>query len=149
VSVFDRDGVTITLDDIIGMVEATAEDAWQVDVVRSEDGSRNCFFGHLHAYASQRAAHLAADSIPPFFRERRPDLTAQDVFASAVWDWFESAYATTYAIYPVNDGQNPSYPQSTPRQRVLAYLRALASGDELTTMEAMDRDLTHDQEVPA
>ena len=137
---FERHGVVVTLDDIIQMVEETAEGAWQVDVVRSTDGARNCFFGHLHAYGTQRAADLTADTIPAFIRQRNPSLSAQDCFASQLWDWFECAYATTYAIYPVNDGTNPDYQQPTPRQRVLAYLRALASGDELTTMQAMDRD---------
>lgn len=41
-------------------------------------------------------------------------------------------------IYPVNDGTNPRYPQETPKQRILAYLRALAAGDELTTEQSME-----------
>ena len=147
---FERHGLTVTLDDIIAMVESTDEDAWQVDVVRSGDGNRNCFFGHLHAYGFQRAAGLTVDIVPQFFRDRAPEVGAQDYFASQLWDWFECAWASTYAIYPVNDGTNPRYPQSTPKQRVLAYLRALAAGDEMTTMESMDAEFAATQEeVPA
>ncbi|SDH37794.1 hypothetical protein [Microbacterium sp. 77mftsu3.1] len=137
-SVFERHGVTITLSDLIEMVEGTPEDAWQVDVVRSEDDSRNCFFGHLYAYAEKQGAHLDVSIIPAIVRERRPELTAAEHLANGVWDWFESEWASTYAIYPVNDGKHPRYPQPTPRQRVLAYLHALAAGDEMTTMQAMD-----------
>ena len=148
-STFERHGITVTLDDIIAMVEGTAEDAWQVDVVRSGDGNRNCFFGHLHAYGTRLAANLPADTVPAFFRERAPEVKAPDYFASQLWDWFECAFASTYAIYPVNDGTNPRYPQPTPKQRVLAYLRALATGDELTTMESMDAEFAATEGVPA
>lgn len=148
-STFERHGITVTLDDIIAMVEGTAEDAWQVDVVRSRDGNRNCFFGHLHAYGTRLAAHLPADTVPAFFRERLPEVNASDYFASQLWDWFECAFASTYAIYPVNDGTNPRYRQPTPRQRVLAYLHALATGDELTTMESMGAEFAATEGVPA
>lgn len=129
---FTWKGITVTFDDIIEMVEQTSEDAWQVDVVRSTDGTRNCFFGHLHHFG----VSLAKDAQIP----ARHDVSGPARFASSLWDWFEEAYATTYAIYPVNDGTHPGYPQPTPRQRVLAYLQALASGDELTTHESIERE---------
>ncbi|MCC3292412.1 hypothetical protein [Arthrobacter sp. zg-Y1110] len=102
------------LDSVITYMEATDEDAWRVDTVRSADGTTNCFFGHLF------------------------NMGGTDERGSALWNWFEEMWATTYAIYPVNDGKNPAYPQATPKQRVLAYLRALADGTELTTLQAME-----------
>ncbi len=119
---FEGHGVTITLRDVIDMVEATAEDSWQMDVVRSMDGQRNCFFGHLHAYAST----LAPAGMDP------------DRLASEVWDWFEEQYASTYAIYPINDGKSPRYPQPTPRQRVLGFLNDLRTGGALRTWEGVE-----------
>lgn len=103
-----------TLDPVIAYMEATAEDSWNLDTVRSKDGTRNCFFGHLF--------NMAPD-------EDR---------ANALWGMFEDLWSTTYRIFPINDGTNPSYPQETPKQRILAYLRALQAGDELTTEQSME-----------
>lgn len=103
-----------TLDGVISYMETTPEDAWQVNTVRSEDGSTNCFFGHLF------------------------NMGANDAEGSALWDAFESTWATTYRLYPVNDGKNPSYPQATPRQRVLAFLRDLRDGKAMTTEQSME-----------
>lgn len=103
-----------TLAPVITYMEATAEDSWNVDTVRSKDGSRNCFFGHLFNMAPDEAR------------------------ANALWGMFEDLWSTTYRIYPINDGTDPRYPQETPKQRILAYLRALQSGDELTTEQSME-----------
>lgn len=103
-----------TLEPVIAYMESTAEDSWNVDTVRSKDGTKNCFFGHLF--------NMAPD-------EDR---------ANALWGMFEDLWSTTYRIYPINDGTNPRYPQETPRQRILAYLRALQAGDELTTEQSME-----------
>ncbi len=97
------------IDDVIAYMDATAEDSWQMDVVRSKDGSRNCFFGHLFAMGGSDAA------------------------GNDLWMWFEEIYATTYMLYPVNDGTNPAYPQATAKQRVLAYLRDMRD-DKVTTV---------------
>lgn len=105
-----------TLDTVIAYMEATAEDSWNLDTVRSKDGTKNCFFGHLF------------------------NMSPDEARANALWAMFEDLYSTTYAIYPVNDGSNPRYPQETPRQRILAYLRALQSGDEMTTDQSMAAD---------
>lgn len=141
-SAFERHGLTVTLDDIIAMVEVSSEDAWQVDVVRSADGTRNCFFGHLHAYGMHLAAHLTDDILPDYLRHT--GATAPEWVATQLWDWFENEWASTYAIYPVNDGTNPRYPQPTPRTRVLAYLHALRSGEQMTTFQQMDADFYAD-----
>ncbi|MGK3708862.1 hypothetical protein [Arthrobacter sp. IK3] len=103
-----------TLDSVIAYMDATSEDSWRVGTVRSADGTTNCFFGHLF------------------------NMGGSDDRGSALWDWFEDKWATTYKIYPINDGKNPDYPQATPRQRVMAYLLALSEGTELTTSQAME-----------
>lgn len=75
---------------------------------------KNCLFGHLF-----------------------------DLGGSELMDWFENI-ATTYMVYPVNDGQNPLYPQPTPKQRCIAYLKDLQSGKAKTTYELMEEDyITH------
>lgn len=102
------------LDGVIAHIEATPEDSWRVDTVRSADGSTNCFFGHLF------------------------NMGANDDEGSALWDAFESRWATTYRLYPINDGKNPSYAQETPKQRVLAFLNDLRDGKVMSTEESME-----------
>lgn len=106
----------VTLDTIIAMVENSDDRTWGVDVVRSADGKQNCFFGHLF------------------------NMGANDAESNLLWNWFEQNWSSTYVIYPVNDGSNPAYPEAAPRLRVLAYLRALRNGDELTTTESMSAE---------
>lgn len=114
-----RDWAYKTLADLgplITHLETTREEDWQTDIVRSGDGTRNCFFGHLHAWGGD------------------------DAHGSALWDAFEELWSTSYRIYPVNDGKNPDYKQPTAKQRVLAYLRNLGSGAELTTCQSMEAE---------
>ncbi len=68
----------------------------------------NCFFGHLF-----------------------------DLGGNLLFNAFENI-ATTYMVYPVNDGENSKYQQPTPKQRCIAYLKDLISGKEKTTYELMD-----------
>lgn len=105
-----------TIEAVIAHMEGTDESAWLTDVVRSADGSRNCFFGHLFS------------------------MGADDREGTRLWDWFESEYSTTYSVYPINDGDHPGYRQETPKQRVLAYLRDLRDGRAKTTMQVMEED---------
>lgn len=112
---------------VIDHMAATNAETWQTDVVRSTDGSRNCFFGHLFQWAEDTVGTYA------------PDLDAQ-TWANAIWNAFEDRWSTTYAIYPVNDGENDRYQQPLARDRVVAYLEALRDGRELTTEESMERD---------
>jgi hypothetical protein len=102
------------LDTVIAYMESTDEDAWNLNTVRSKDGTKNCFFGHLF------------------------NMSPDEARANALWAMFEDVYSTTYRIYPINDGENPRYPQATPKQRILAYLRALQAGDEKTTEQSME-----------
>lgn len=100
--------------EIINYMKKTPENSWCTNVVRSKDWKSNCFFGHLHAMCSN------------------------DEEATFNWDMFEEQWATTYMIYPVNDWENPKYQQATPKQRVLAYLKALKNWEEKTTYELME-----------
>jgi hypothetical protein len=102
--------------EFIPYLEATTPEQWCEKVVRSKDSAANCLFGHLFNFAG-------------------PD----ENFANFLWDWFESRIATTYMVYPVNDGTNPRYPQATARERCIAYMKDLQSGTEETTEALMDR----------
>jgi len=71
---------------------------------------KNCLFGHLF-----------------------------DLGGGELFDWFENI-ATTYMVYPVNDGKNENYQQPTPKQRCVAYLKDLQSGKAKTTYQLMDEE---------
>ena len=112
---------------IIDHVADTEIDAWQCDVVRSADGTRNCFFGHLFQWAEDTAIRFAPGVDP-------------ETWANRVWEAFEERWVTTYVIYPVNDGTNPCYVQDTARDRIVAFLGALRDGRKMTTIESMDAE---------
>lgn len=107
------------LADFITYLEATSPEDWCEDVVRSQDGAQNCALGHVFEWGRARG-------------------DGSDRAGSRAWDWFEGAWSTSYAVYPVNDGENPDYPQATPKERIIAYCRALLDGTELSTMESME-----------
>lgn len=119
------DALLENLDGVIAYMEATAEEAWRVDTVRSKDGSTNCFFGHLF------------------------NMGGSDELGSALWHAFEERWATTYVIYGINDGTHPDYPQPTPKQRVLAYLRNLRDGKELDTIASMEEEFRYWEAIRA
>jgi hypothetical protein len=100
----------IAINDIISYLETTPDASWCTDVVRTKD-QRNCLFGHLF-----------------------------EMGGNDLWDDFEEVYATTFMVYRVNDGNHPDYQQSTPKQRCIAYLKALAGGTELTTYQIMEME---------
>lgn len=102
------------LKEFLPFLEETSEESWCTDVVRSKDGSGNCLFGHLANFVGPK------DNLVPDF------------------DWFETMVSTTYVIYPINDGTDPEYPQGSPKQRCLAYLRDIQSGRQLTTLPGME-----------
>lgn len=109
------------LSEFIDYLEQTDDTQWQTDVVRSgsPDHERNCVLGHLHRWAEDAGG---------------------EALASAVWSRFEELWATTHRIYPVNDGTDLGYPQSTPKGRVLAFLRDLRAGRVENTDESMHSD---------
>ena len=101
----------------IDYLEGTGDDEWTVDIVRTEGNKQNCVMGHLMNW---------------YYGKEYKGVIAQ------AWDMFEEMWATTYMLYPVNDGRSPEwmnyrYEQKTPKERVIAYLRNLAEGKEKTT----------------
>lgn len=113
---FDRKYATpvaynpFSIDNIIAYMEHTDAAKWATDVVRTKDGD-NCFFGHLFNFAG-----------------------------GTLWNLFEEMYATEYMIYPVNDGENATYPQATAKERVIAYLKDLRDGKAKTTHQLMEEE---------
>jgi hypothetical protein len=105
-----------TIQEIIDYLESTSKESWCQDVVRTKDG-KNCFFGHLF------------------------NMGRNEKESNRIWDMFEECFATTYMIYPVNDGKNSLYQQPTPKQRCISYLKDLRDGKQLTTYQLMDLEL--------
>lgn len=114
-----NDGDRERLTDFITYLEATTDADWCEEVVRSQDGEQNCALGHVFEWGRARG-------------------DGSDRAGSRAWDWFESAWSTSYAVYPVNDGRNPDYPQATPKERIIAYCKALLDGRELSTHESLE-----------
>lgn len=118
------------LRDFIPYLEKTAEEDWCTDIVRSKDG-KNCLFGHL----SNFCGHASNQPVSPDF------------------DWFEMNISTDFVIYAINDaagkGWTTKYQQPTPKQRCIAYMRDLLSGEELTTMPAMEKSMKEHKEYLA
>ena len=111
----------VTLPAVIDYLEDTADESWLMGRCRSEDGSQNCVLGHLLDFGGGEAI-----------------------------DVFEEVYATSFMVFPVNDGEHPDYPQPTPKQRVLAYLRNMEAGREPTTLDhlrAYDEEIDRTQPI--
>lgn len=102
------------LNKIIDYLQSTSEDSWCCDVVKTKDG-KNCLFGHLFDYGGGDNGN-----------------------GSYVFEMFEELYATTYMVYPVNDGANKNYQQPTPKQRCIAYLENIRDGKEKTSCQLWD-----------
>lgn len=105
------------LTDFLVYLSETSEESWCVDRVRTKDAKANCLFGHL----SNFCGHAQHENLMPDF------------------DWFETNISTTFVVYPINDGTSENYKQATPKIRCIAYLRALLSGDELTTIPGQEK----------
>lgn len=113
------------LSSFISYLENTKDSEWQTNRVRSKDNQKNCVMGHLVNWYYGKGYH---ENISP------------------IWDTFESMWATTYMIYPVNDGESPkwmneSYNQKTPRERCIAYLKNLNPGKEKNTRQLYEEDV--------
>jgi hypothetical protein len=94
--------------DIIEYLEKTDDSTWCVDVVKTKNG-KNCLFGHIF-----------------------------DLGGSKMMDMFEEIVATTYMVYPVNDGENPKYQQETPKLRCIAYLQDILDGKARSTLQLLE-----------
>lgn len=100
---------------LIAHLESTGEADWCVDVVRNDDG--NCVMGHVFSMGGD-------------------DQKTCNVW----WNWFEEAVASTYMIYPVNDGEHPDYQQASAKERVLAYLNDVLAGKRKTSGEYAEEE---------
>ena len=92
-------------------LEKTKDEDWCLDVVRSKDQNKNCFFGHVF------------------------NIGKNDKEGSDWWHWTEAVIGTTYMVYPINDGTDKRYPQSTPRKRMIAHIDDILSGKEKSGLE--------------
>lgn len=106
------------LQSFIDYCESTSPDEWYLHKVRNKDNTKNCLYGHLCNW------YYGKD---------------WEGSVSPIWDAFEEV-GTTFYVYPINDGENPNYPQKTARDRCIAYLKNVQSGKELWTQEAMDAE---------
>lgn len=95
----------LSLDRVISFLERTKDEKWCTKVVRTEDG-KGCVMSHIF-----------------------------DMGGNYFWEMFECMYATTYMIYPVNDGESPKYQQSTPKERVIAYLKDMRDKKVKSTLD--------------
>lgn len=110
------DEFKVKLQQIIDHLKSTGKDEWCKDVVRTKDSKQNCLFGHVF--------NMGGDD---------------NKLANKWWDFMEMC-ATTYMVYPVNDGSHPDYKQDNPRDRCIAYLEDLLAGKQLTTLQSMEED---------
>lgn len=105
------------LPELIEYLKNTDKDSWCTDVVRTKD-KKNCIMGHVFSFCADEDGEHGGDG----------------------WDYFEEVWATTYMIYPVNDGTHPKYQQKTAKDRCLAYLHDLLTGNEKNTLQLMEED---------
>lgn len=100
------------LNNFVIYLKGTTIESWCTKVYRTAEG-RNCLYGHL------------------------ADFVGNEYCSDAI-DIFENLYATTYMIFPVNDGTSDIYKQDNPRDRCIAYLENMIIGKEHTTIELFD-----------
>lgn len=123
----DNDSLVKKISDLqlfVEYLETTNPNEWVCDIVRTKNNTRNCVMGHLVNWVYGK--DYKGNVLP-------------------AWDWFEEMWATTYMIYPVNDGDSPEwmnhkYDQPTPKERVIAYLKNLRDGKEKTTQQLWEEE---------
>lgn len=106
------------INDLITYLEQTLEDSWRMGTCRSKDQKTHCVMSHIFNWGGGDEKNENGYSK-----------------GGQAWDWFENIWATTYMVYPVNDGENKKYQQATPKQRCLAYIKDLRDGKEKTTLD--------------
>jgi len=110
------------INSLIQYLEATKPEQWLMDRVRSQDGKKNCVMGHVFDWGGgdEKAENSNATK------------------GGLAWEWFEECWATTYMIYPVNDGRDRRYQQATAKERCIAYLKDLRDGKAKNTRQLWD-----------
>jgi hypothetical protein len=103
------------LGQVLAYLEATNDDQWLMGRCRSADQKKNCLLGHVFAMGKD------------------------DKEGNEWVNWFDYI-ATEYMYFSINDGENPKYPQATPKQRCIAYLTDIMEGWSKSTMEMLDDD---------
>lgn len=114
----EEENQLLDLGKIIQYLENTKAEEWCVDVVRTKGNTQNCLLGHLHNYGG-----------------------GDEGKGGFVCGMFEEFYATTYMFYRINDGEHPKYQQETAKDRIIAYLKDLKSGDELSTGQLFEQEM--------
>ena len=107
------------LQQFIDYLKATEPSDWYLHKVRNKTNTKNCLYGHLVNW------YYGKD---------------YEGSVSNIWDAFEEM-ATTFYVYPINDGQNPKYPQKTARERCIALMENYRDGKELWTEQAIKQEM--------
>lgn len=107
------------LDRVEAMLRETSPESWwEGPTFRSPCGTKHCVLSHI-----------------------------AEQFGMEVMEEFENAWSTSYVIgAAVNDKPSEKYPQSHPKDRVLAYIANLRSGVELDTWSGIDAQIAAESE---
>lgn len=103
----------------IPYLESKPEDEWIDVVFANKDTSKRCVIYHFLGFVGQDYPSAKC---------------------SSNLDWYEGNVCfIQQAGCNINDTKSDRYPQETPKQRSIAYLKNLLEGKELTPMEMMDQ----------
>lgn len=130
------------LEDLITYLETTSEESWLMGKCRSKDQTQHCLVSHIYNFAG-------GDEVAEVFTTRNGQSFNITKGSNGI-DFFEERWATSYMFYPVNDGTNPNYPQATPKERCITYLKNLKDGKEKSTLDywkEMDEILYKEKEL--
>jgi len=108
----------LDLNNIISYLQNTTPEDWCVGRVRTKGNKQNCLLGHLHNYGGGDEGH-----------------------GGFICDMFEEFYATTYMFYSINDGEHSDYPQKTSKDRIIAYIKDLRDGKQMTTGQMFEEEM--------
>jgi hypothetical protein len=107
------------LRDFIPYLESKPEDEWIDIIFANKDTSKRCVIYHFLGFVGQD--HPGAK-------------------CSNNLDWYEANVCfIQQAGCNINDTKSENYPQDTPKQRSIAYLKNLLEGREFTPMEMLDK----------
>lgn len=103
------------------IAQTSRDDWWEGPTFRSPCGTKHCVLSHV-----------------------------AEAFGTQVMEEFEATWSSSYVIgFRVNDKPTARYPQRHPKDRVMAYLHNLATGEEPDLHESMWRDYQHSEKLEA